>query len=238
MPNSRDRSDSAGAWESSSGTKRSLVDLCNDAFLLIFHIHAGKDLGQPDALHREISMLLQDLDNQGKRDGHSDEDIKGARYAVCALIDETILNSQWAYKANWADRPLQLEHFGEHMAGERFFGLLERIREKGERKVDLLEVFCVALLLGFQGKYKLRGREELEKLTRTIVSEINSYRGSPPLAPHWKIPEEPVERPPSTVPRWVWVTGLASVVLLILVFIVLKLWLGSDATEAARRMIL
>jgi type VI secretion system protein ImpK len=237
MPASRNRSDSAGAWESSPG-KQSLVDLCNDAFLLIFHIHAGNDPGQPDALRREISMLLQELDSQGKRNGHSDEDVKAARYAVCALIDETILNSQWAYKASWADRPLQLEHFGEHMAGERFFSLLERIREKGERKVDLLEVFCVALLLGFQGKYKLRGHEELLNLTRTVASEINSYRGSPPLAPHWKIPEEPVERPPSTVPPWVWVTGLASLALVILVFIILKLWLGSDATEAARRMIL
>ena len=238
MPANRNRSDSRGASESGSGSKQSLADLCNDAFLLIFHVHSGSDPGKPDVLRREISLLLQDIENQGRQNGYSEEDVKAARYAVCALIDETLLNSQWPYKANWEDRPLQLEHFGEHMAGERFFSLLERIRGKGERKVELLEVFCVVLLLGFQGKYKLRGQEELDKLKRTILSEINSYRGSPPLAPHWKIPEEHVERPHSTIPRWVWVTGLASVVLVILVFIVLKLWLGSDATETVRRMIL
>ncbi len=150
-----------------------------------------------------------------------------------------ILNSRWEFKDQWADRPLQLEYFGEHMAGERFFDLLDRIRKKGARKADPLEVFCMSLILGFQGKYKLRGREELDNLIRDIVQETNNYRGrSSSLAPHWQIPEEPVERPPSIIPRWVLVTGVASLVLVIALFIILALWLNSDAAEAGSRMIL
>jgi hypothetical protein len=38
------------------------------------------------------------------------------------------------------------------------------------------------------------------------------------------------------VPRWVWLTGVASIVLLLVAFVVLKLWLGSLAAEAARRL--
>jgi hypothetical protein len=39
------------------------------------------------------------------------------------------------------------------------------------------------------------------------------------------------------VPRWVWITGLTSILLVILVFVVLKLWLGSTAAEAIARIV-
>jgi type VI secretion system protein ImpK len=232
--------DSTGYGSSGAGGPAlSLLDLCNDAFLLIFHIHAGNDPGHPDELRKDIAVLLQDIEKKGKRYGHSEEDIKATRYAILSLIDETILNSRWEFKDQWSDRPLQLEYFGEHMAGERFFDLLDRIRKKGSRKVDLLEVFCITLILGFQGKYKLQGREALNNLVRDIVSEVNNYRGGPQaLAPHWQIPDEPPERPVNTIPRWVWITGLASILLVIIVFVVFNLWLGSDAAEAVSRMVL
>jgi|MudIll2142460700_1097286.scaffolds.fasta_scaffold112526_1 type VI secretion system protein ImpK len=238
MNRARDQFDST-SFDTASGATQSLLDLCTDAFLLIFYIHEGKDPGQPDQLRKEISLLLQDLDKRGRKSGYSDEDLKATRYALCALLDETILNSRWSYKDQWADSPLQLEHFGEHMAGERFFDLLERIRKKGSRKVDLLEVFCLALILGFQGRYKLRGGEDLNNLIRELVGEIHGHRGGAPrgLAPHWSIPEEAVERPARTVPRWVWITGLTSILLVILIFVVFKFWLGSAVSEAVSRMI-
>jgi type VI secretion system protein ImpK len=227
-------------YGASSGSARSLADLCTDAFLLLFFIHEGKDPGQPEQLRREISLLFQDLDKRGAKYGHSEEDIKAARYALCALLDETILNSRWPYKEQWAERPLQLEYFGEHMAGERFFELLDRIRKKGDRKTDLLEVFSIALILGFQGRYKMRGADELEALIRDTVGEIHSHRGGGPrgLSPHWQIPSEPVERPPRVIPRWAWVTGVSSIALVIVLFIVFKLWLGSGVSEAVSRIVM
>jgi type VI secretion system protein ImpK len=229
------------ATEHGSGqvTPKSLSDLCTEAFFLIFHIHSGKDPGHPDNLRKEIALMVEEIDKQGKRLGYAEEDLKATRYATLALIDETILNSQWPFKDQWADRPLQLQFFGEHMAGERFFDLLERVRQKGARKVDLLEVFSIVLILGFQGKYKLRGREELDTLIRDLVGEVTKYRGGvSPLSPHGRIPDEPVERPSKTIPRWVLITGISAVALVILVFVILKFYLASTAGEAAQRMFL
>ena len=155
MPSARDDFESTDYGSADSEHRRSLADLCHEAFLLIFHILGGNDPGHPDQLRKEIQLLLEDLERQAGRHGHPEEDVKAARYAICSLIDEMILNSRWEFKDQWADRPLQLEYFGEHMAGERFFDLLDRIRKKGARKADPLEVFCMSLILGFQGKYKL-----------------------------------------------------------------------------------
>lgn len=238
MTHSRDPFEST-SWNSVSSASQSLADLCGDCFSLIFHINAGKDPGHIDSLRKEIALLLEDLDRRAKRSGHADEDIKAARYALCALIDETILNSPWTAKAQWAERPLQLEYFGEHMAGERFFDLLQRIRQKGSRKADLLEVFCLTVILGFQGKYKLGGAENLRRLIGELVAEVQKHRGAElrELAPQWQLPAEPAERPPHLAPRWVWIAGAASLALVIIVYVVSWFWLDSVASEAVSRMI-
>jgi type VI secretion system protein ImpK len=239
MPHNHDPFEST-SWDTVGTASLNLADLCSETFSLIFHIHSGKDPGHIDSLRKEIALLLQEIEKRGKRSGHAEEDLKATRYALCALIDETVLNSSWAFKDQWADRPLQLEYFGDHMAGERFFDLLQRIRQKGSRKVDLLEVFCLTLILGFTGKYKLRGNEELRQLIAELVSEVNMHRGGGPreLSPHWKIPQEAGERAQRVIPRWMWITAFASIALVLLVFLVLKLQLGSVASEAASRMVL
>ncbi len=238
MPSSRDDFDSTDFGAGSTGSK-TLVDLCRDAFLLIFHIRGGNDPGHPDDLRKSIAAMLRTFDGQAAKSGHSEEDAKASRYALCALIDETMLNSRWSFKDQWAARPLQLEYFGEQLAGERFFDLLDRVRQKARKKADLLEVFCVVLILGFQGKYKMRAGDELASLTHEVVQEVQQYRGGAPgLSPHWKVPEERVERPRQTVPVWAWVAGTAAVALVIVVYVVLKLWLGAAASDAVGRMVL
>jgi type VI secretion system protein ImpK len=234
------REDFGKSWgdRTNSGVQN-LAGLCRDAFSLIFHIHAGNDPGHPEDLKKNIALLLQDLDRQAKHSGYSEEDIKATRYALCALIDETILNSRWAFRDKWAEQPLQSEYFGDYMAGERFFDLLEKVRQKGDLKADLLEVFCLCLILGFQGKYKMGGKEALSEITRRLVDETNRYHGGlSNLALHWKIPEEMVEKPADTIPRWVWITGISAIFAVILLFVIFKIWLGSAAADAAQQLIL
>jgi type VI secretion system protein ImpK len=224
---------------SETGDQRKLTDLCSDAFFLIFHIHSGQDPGRQENLRKEIGLMVEEIDRQGNRCGYAEEDLKAAKYALLALIDETILNSPLPFKDQWAERPLQLEYFGEHMAGERFFDLLERVRQKGARKTDLLETFCIILLLGFQGKYKLRGREELDRLIQDVVAEVTKYRGGvAPLSPHGRIPDEPVERQSNAFPRWVWLTGAGAVALVLFVFVIFKWILTSSVGEATRQLFL
>ena len=96
----------------------------------------------------------------------------------------------------------------------------------------------MCLILGFQGKYKLGDSEKFKKLSRALVDEVNGYRGNASgISPHWQVPEERAERPVNTIPSWALVTGIASIVTVIIVYVVLKLWLDSTVAEAARVMI-
>jgi type VI secretion system protein ImpK len=104
-------------------------------------------------------------------------EFKDAKYALAAYIDEVVLNSTWPSRLEWMSRPLQLEFFGEHTAGEGFFTRLANLRQGGEDNLHLLELYFYCLQLGFEGVYKIRGLEHLMALQVDLRSQIDGYRG-------------------------------------------------------------
>jgi type VI protein secretion system component VasF len=72
-------------------------------------------------------------------------------------------------------------------------------------------------------------------LTDEIVGEVNNHRGGPSaLSPNWKIPDEGVKQPTGAMPRWIWITGLISVLLVILAFVIERIWLGAEVDTITR----
>ncbi len=74
-------------------------------------------------------------------------------YALVAFIDETVLSIPCAERDNWALNPLQLELFGEYIAGNKFFTLLESILVNPSESSEVLNTYFLCLALGFKGKY-------------------------------------------------------------------------------------
>jgi type VI secretion system protein ImpK len=104
-------------------------------------------------------------------------EFKDAKYALAAYMDEVVLTSTWPGRLEWMSRPLQLEFFGEHTAGEGFFTRLANLRQGGEDNLHLLELYYYCLQLGFEGVYKIKGLEHLMALQVDLRSQIDGYRG-------------------------------------------------------------
>lgn len=152
-------------------------------------ILSGFDIMERMAFERQIGSLV----------------LKDAKYALAAYIDEAVLSSAWPGRNQWMSRPLQLELFGDHLAGEGFFERLSLLRQGGEANLDLLELYYVCLQLGFEGVYKIRGLEQLMALQVDLRSQIEGYRGvlDPKLSPEG-IPAVPlISRVGLEVPYWV-----------------------------------
>ncbi len=124
-------------------------------------ILAGFDELERMAFERQIGMVI----------------LKDAKYALAAFVDEAVLTSAWPGRTAWMSRPLQLEMFGDHVAGEGFFERLSVLRQGGEANADLLELYYVCLQLGFEGVYKIRGLEQLMALQVDLRSQVDGYRG-------------------------------------------------------------
>jgi len=119
-------------------------------------------------------------------------------------VDEIILRSSYEVRDAWETRPLQLRVFGDQLAGEHFFHRLEDLRAKGAQQVEALEVFHMCLLLGFQGRYALDGKDKLDYLAARLGEEIARMRGrTRGFAPHADRPDQVVNRLRSDLSLWV-----------------------------------
>jgi type VI secretion system protein ImpK len=204
---------------------RTLMDLMYDGFYLLFLLRAKQGPSDSDAFRSHIKEFLTGLERGATKLGSSAEDVHLCKYAFCATVDEAILMSQFKVRDAWQRQPLQLQFFGEQLAGEQFFAKLEALRREGAPRVQILEVFHMCLLMGFQGKYLMEGSEKLNYLTARLGDEIAHLKGSrATFAPHWAPPDQIRNRLKNEVPLWV----IASVFALlgVLAFTAMRWQLG------------
>ena len=191
-----------------------LRQLVEDGAYLVLLLKNGEEPVDPEAFKRNVDRFFADFEARALGHGHPPEAVRDARYALSAYLDETILNSQAAIRADWELYPLQLRYFGEHLAGETFFTRLEELRMQPDRTIDVLEVFHLCLLLGFQGKYKFEGPEKLRYLATSLGQEIARIRGErAAFAPAAGLPDEIQQVVTYELPMWVFVAIALAIAL-------------------------
>ncbi len=172
-----------------------LIDLLHDGFYLVFLIRNQYVPADAQQFREKILNLLNQFEQQAKKLQFSADDIHDAKYAFCALIDETIVTQQDPSYFNlqnaWLISPLQLSLFGSQLAGYRFFEILEQLRSRGKERLAALEVFHYCLLLGFQGKYRIESIESLNHLVSRVGDEIDYLKGKKvAFSPFSAIPDQ------------------------------------------------
>lgn len=195
----------AGATPHSSIREaNSLSDLLYDGFYMLFLLKNGYLPADDEVFADRIRTFLGTAESGSKRLQVPAEDMYEAKFAFCALVDEVVLMSGLKLREAWSRRPLQLQFFGEQLAGERFFENLERLRQAGAPKLQVLEVYHMCLLLGFQGRYILEGSEKLAYLTSRVGEEIAHLKGKrAAFAPRWSAPDRVSNALRREIPLWV-----------------------------------
>ncbi len=213
--------------------RRSLQDLATGLFSLVISLRGSGSYGGEDALRRRILGDLAGIDREGAAAGFGRDEIEAVKFPLIAFIDEVILASGWEHRERWRDRPLQYELFGDRMAGARFFENLARLRRGGDAQRDLLEVYHLCLTLGFEGQFKVTGREQLPPL----IAEVRRELGYDPrdarevrLAPNGKRRDNPVGGAQARFPIWIAVAGAG--LLLVIVYVVLQVSIHGAARGA------
>jgi type VI secretion system protein ImpK len=121
----------------------------------------------------DIFRALSQSEDCVKKDLFPREDFDLARFAVCAWVDEAILNSNWNFKDFWKREQLQRMYYQTTDAGEEFFDKLNTV---GFHQRDVREVYFLCLALGFMGRYCHAGDEYL--LGQVRSSNLKLLMGS------------------------------------------------------------
>src|SRR3972149_602851 len=162
-----------------------LAEAFSDLFILTAQLRKAREYGDPEALKRRIREMFDSVIRKGKNLGVTDESILQAKYALAAFIDETILSSSWSQKDLWSSSPLQYEFFKEHLAGVEFFNRLENIRKASPISMDILEIYYLCLIMGFEGQRHLfRSKTIWSCLPSNSDIIYPSFPFYYPLSPH------------------------------------------------------
>ncbi len=89
-------------------------------------------------------------------------------YALCAFIDESVMQSDWEHRSAWSTVLLQRDYFQESTAGVGFFKRLDELCSEPTTNKLIISLYLLCLQLGFTGKYRLQGNEALLTLRRTV----------------------------------------------------------------------
>jgi type VI secretion system protein ImpK len=172
-----------------------------------------------EQLRERLITELRQFEARAEAGGADRRSVQLAAWALCALIDDVVLNTPWGQHSVWPTQGLVATLFHEVDAGERFFERLAELERDAGRYRDLLELMYLCLTLGFEGRFRVqRGsghgladvRDNLYRLLRQRTPEPEAE-----LSPHWRGVAAPLERDRITVPYWVIGVGTLAVLLVV-----------------------
>jgi type VI secretion system protein ImpK len=172
-------------------------ELSRDALSTVGQLRSADEqaLGEPAALQGQLRSLMTNTMRTSATLGFAQHDVQDIGYALTALLDEVIMLKGGQLRDYWAAHSLQLELFNDTTAGQGVFDRLDALMTDPSR-LEVLEVYYLVLLFGFQGKYRIRGGEiELGDVSDRARDAIRRGRGQrdTELSPHGSRPDSRAE---------------------------------------------
>ncbi len=151
------------------------------AMLIAVFSKVQQSMSHPNVggLHQQLVNEIRNFDSHAKEIGVKPEIALAARYVLCVALDEAVLNTPWGAESPWTQRTLLSVFHNETHGGEKFYQILDRMRERPAENMEILELMYVLLNLGYEGKYRVveRGREKIEQLRDELFRVIRAQRG-------------------------------------------------------------
>src|SRR5882672_6677285 len=136
------------------------------------------------------------------------EQLRPAHYALCASLDDVVLNTPWGNSGSWAERSLVSTFHQEVRSGERFFDVLKQMCDNPGRFLPVIKLMYLCMSLGFVGQYRLsrRGIGDITRIreeTYAVIVRQQQKAADPDLAPHTRGINAPYRPVRFSVPLWV-----------------------------------
>lgn len=153
-----------------------IVEICSPIFSLLTPLQIPEQAdAASEQLRESVEKSFVMLERRCFECQLAPEITRDIKFAMAAFSDEVVLNSRWQKKYEWMAKPLAIEFFGDSAIGQNFFIRLNDLRAETEPNRDVLQLYFTVLMLGFQGKYRLEGYDQLQAYISTFRSEIEKY---------------------------------------------------------------
>jgi type VI secretion system protein ImpK len=196
----------------------------------LFLIRTPAEYTRPFAeIRRDMERLMEQQRTAVKRNDIALQDYENACFAIIAWVDEALMrctqDSNPELFSAWRHAPLQVELFNTANAGEEFF---ERLAGLTPARKQVVEVYHLALCLGFRGRYydeaqdaqliELR-RQYAAHLPAPLLEPLEFEQRQEYLTPQpYAVSAPPPPPHPRPSPYWLVAPALAAAAVLLLYF--------------------
>jgi type VI secretion system protein ImpK len=203
-------------------TKNDLVTFAGPLFDLVLRLKAGIVTPSND-LRPQVAKMLEDLERRAERYRFNHKIVQVSKFALAAFVDETVLINNFPMRNEWERNPLQLEYFGEQLAGNKFFEKLEAMLKQIDVTQDAVEIYYVCMLLGFRGRYAVYEQDKLLAImqeTANALVKVGRLK-QVELSPHWLANDQPVPPKKRGMPIWAKIGALAGLGFAVVIYLIL-----------------
>ncbi len=187
-----------------------------------------------EALRLRVMQGIDQFERRVAPLGLPPRSVRASKYALCATLDDLVLNTPWGSRSVWTKRSLVGTFFSETWGGNRFFDLLTQVKKDPGVNIDLLELLYCCINLGFEGRYRVdpRGASQLLLLREDLYRLIRAVRGDfeRDISPHWRGAQADHRGLATQVPHWV--VAVAAAGMLLAVYAVLLFLLNGLSDPA------
>lgn len=188
-------------------------------FALISRIRNRAQHMDPDALRKSVVAEIRAFENRALQAGIDAQHVKIARYAICATLDDVVLNTPWGGESVWAMQSMVGTFHRETVGGDRFYDLLARLEQDPGNNIDLLEFLYMCLSLGFEGRLRVEsgGSDRHMQIREGLARIIRGQRGDVErsLSPHWEGVEKPHRAVNPWKPLWIAIAAVSAILAII-----------------------
>ena len=214
-------------------SKNDLVTFAGPLFDLILRLKAGI-VSPSNDLRPQVAGMLNDFEKRAERYRFSSKIVQVSKFALASFVDETVLTNNFPMRNEWERNPLQLEYFGEQLAGNKFFEKLASMLSQIEVTQDAVEIYYVCMLLGFKGRYAVYEQEKLLAIMQETANALVKVGKIKPveLSPNWLANDQPVPPKKRGMPVWAKIGAMAGLGLAVVVYLVMFLMSSSFLQDA------
>jgi len=167
-------------------------------------------LHQPDAgeLRERTVRELRDFERRAREAGIPMDQLRPAHFALCASIDDVVLNTPWGAASDWGARTLLATFHHGARGPEQLVDLLRQLRKSPEKSRPAIELVYLCISLGF-----IRDAATFDRLRdETYALIAGEHRAAAPeLSPQWKGVAAPHRASRGGLPVWVVVSVALAV---------------------------
>lgn len=146
-------------------------------WLMASQLRGGQEVRDGEGLYRRACSLVQEARSALTDAGFSDLSRDHMVYALCALLDESVMNRGTTDEGylTWRRDPLQARFFGTLNAGEELWERIRNLLREPAPDTAVLTCMYRTLQLGFVGQYRAQDDEHREDVVRALGERVPAF---------------------------------------------------------------